>query len=81
MAITCGLFSQDKLIPLPLVDPRSPLTLVLDLALSSDVGSWTALPGAADIVISECAYIAHMVDVGPDVIQQFKMVQNIWVVR
>jgi hypothetical protein len=76
MPITCGLFSQDKLIPLPLVDPRSPLTLVLDLALPSDVGAWTALPGAADILISECAYIAHMVDVGPDVIQQFKMVQN-----
>jgi hypothetical protein len=76
MPITCGLFSQDKLIPLPLVNHQAPLTLVLDLALPSDVGAWAAPPGAADLVVAECAYIAHMVDVGPDVIQQFKMVQN-----
>jgi len=73
--ITSGLFSQDKLIPLPLVDPNAPLTLVLDLGLPNDAGVWNAAPGAADIVISEIAYIAHMVEVGPDVIQQFKQVQ------
>ena len=75
MPITCGLFSQDKLIPLPLVNPQAPLTLVLDLCDSADVGIWNGAPGVADIVISECAYIAHLIDVGPDVIQQFKMVQ------
>ena len=75
MPVTCGLFSQDKLIPLPLVDPNAPLTLVLDLGEPSDAGVWNGAPGAADIVIAEIAYIAHMIEVGPDVIQQFKMVQ------
>lgn len=75
MPITCGLFSQDKLIPLPLVDPNSPLTLVLDMGLPADAGCWTAAPGASDIIIVECSYIAHMIDVGPDVVNQFKMVQ------
>ena len=75
MPITCGLFSQDKLIPLPLVDPNAPLTLVLDLGEPADAGVWNAAPGVADIEIAECAYIAHMIEVGPDVIQQFKMVQ------
>ena len=75
MPITCGLFSQDKLIPLPLVDPNAPLTLVLDLGEPADAGVWNAAPGVADLVVSECAYIAHMIEVGPDVIQQFKMVQ------
>jgi len=75
MPITCGLFSQNKLIPLPLVDPNAPLTLVLDMGLPADAGCWTAAPGASDIIIVECAYIAHMIDVGPDVVNQFKMVQ------
>ncbi|MCP4585697.1 hypothetical protein [Pseudoalteromonas sp.] len=75
MPITSGLFSQDKLIPLPLVDPNAPLTLILDLGASADVGVWNGAPGVADIQISECAYIAHMIEVGPDVVQQFKQVQ------
>lgn len=75
MPVTCGLFSQDKLIPLPLVDPNAPLTLVLDLGDSADAGVWNAAPGVADIVIAECAYIAHMIEVGPDVVNQFKQVQ------
>ena len=76
MPITSGLFSQDKLIPLPLVDSNAPITIVLDLALPQDVGAWSAAPGVADIVIVECAYIAHLIEVGPDVIDQFKMVRE-----
>ena len=76
MPITSGLFSQDKLIPLPLVDPNAPITIVLDLALPQDVGAWSVPPGVADIVIVECAYIAHLIEVGPDVIDQFKMVRE-----
>ena len=76
MPITSGLFSQDKLIPLPLVDPNAPITIVLDLTLPQDVGCWSAAPGAADIVVLECAYIAHLIEVGPDVIDQFRMVQQ-----
>lgn len=76
MPITSGLFSQDKLIPLPLVDSNAPLTIVLDLALPQDVGCWSADPVAADIVILECAYVAHLIEVGPDVIDQFRMVQQ-----
>ena len=76
MPITSGLFSQDKLIPLPLVDQRSPITLVLDMAASSDVGCWNGAPAAGDIVVVEAAYVAHLIEVGPDVIEQFKMVQR-----
>ena len=76
MPITSGLFSQDKLIPLPLVDPNAPITIVLDLTLPQDVGCWSAPPGVADLVIVECAYIAHLIEVGPDVIDQFRMVQQ-----
>ena len=76
MPITSGLFSQDKLLPLPLVDPNAPITIVLDMTLPQDVGCWSAAPGVADIVILECAYIAHMIEVGPDVIDQFRMVQQ-----
>ena len=75
MPVTSGLFSQDKLIPLPLVDPHQPLTLVLELGDPADAGVWNGAPGAADLVVTECAYVAHMIEVGPDVIQQFKMVQ------
>jgi hypothetical protein len=75
MPITSGLFSQDKLIPLPLVDPNAPITIILDLALPDDVGAWTAAPGAGDLQILECSYIAHLIEVGPDVIDQFRMVQ------
>ena len=73
--ITSGLFSQDKLLPLPLVNPNAPLTLILDLGLPEDAGVWNGAPGAADIVVNEIAYIAHMIEVGPDVIQQFRQVQ------
>ena len=76
MPITSGLFSQDKLIPLPLVDQRSPITLVLDMAASSDVGCWNGAPAAGDIVVVEAAYVAHLIEVGTDVIEQFKMVQR-----
>ena len=76
MPITSGLFAQDKLIPLPLVDQQAPITLVLDLAPAADVGCWSAFPLATDIVVVECAYVGHMIEVGPDVIDQFKMVQQ-----
>ena len=73
--VTSGLFSQNKLIPLPLVDPNAPLTLVLDLALPDDLGVWNGPPLAADIELVEVAYIAHCIEVGPDVIAQFKQMQ------
>ncbi len=76
MPITSGLFSQDKLIPLPLVDPSAPLTIVLELGAVADAGCWSAAPAAGELVITECAYVAHLVEVGPDVIQQFRMVQG-----
>ena len=76
MPITSGLFSQDKLIPLPLVDPSQPLTLVLDMGADADVGCWNAAPLAGEIQIVQVSYIAHMIEVGPDVIDQFRMVQR-----
>lgn len=76
MPITSGLFSQDKLIPLPLVNQNAPITLVLDLGTPADAGCWNGAPGAADLVVAEVSYIAHMIEVGPDVIEQFRMVQR-----
>jgi hypothetical protein len=76
MPITSGLFSQDKLIPLPLVDPMAPITIVLELGNDADAGVWSAPPLAGELVITECAYVAHLVEVGPDVINQFRMVQQ-----
>ena len=76
MPITSGLFSQDKLIPLPLVDPSAPLTIVLELGAVADAGCWSAAPLAGELIVTECAYVAHLVEVGPDVINQFRMVQQ-----
>jgi hypothetical protein len=45
------------------------------MGASDDVGVWNGAPGAGDIQVSECAYIAHMIEVGPDVVGQFKQVQ------
>ena len=73
---TLGLFTQDKLIPLPLVDPKNPLTLVLTIGADADMGCWTADPGVGVIAILRCAYVASLVEVGRDVIDQFRGVQD-----
>ena len=76
MAMPTGLFTQDKLLPLPLVAQNSPITLVFKLARSDKCGVWSALPGFGDLSITRFVYVAQMIEVGNDVLQQVKMMQE-----
>lgn len=75
LAMPTGLFTQDKLLPLPLVRQDSPITLVFILESPDAVGTWNAAPvGNLDII--RFNYIAQMIEVGGDVIQQVRMMQE-----
>lgn len=75
MAMPTGLFTQDKLLPLPLVRQDSPITLVFLLDSPDTVGAWNAAPvGTLDII--RFNYIAQMIEVGGDVLQQVRMMQD-----
>tara|TARA_R100000805_G_C3623651_1_gene129732 strand:+ start:1546 stop:3063 length:1518 start_codon:yes stop_codon:yes gene_type:complete len=77
MAMPTGLFTQDKLIPLPLVSQNNPITLVFVMTSSVNVGSWSAQPiGAGDIQIDRMNYVAQLIEVGGDVIGQMRMMQE-----
>tara|TARA_R110002020_G_scaffold475709_1_gene711852 strand:- start:1072 stop:2538 length:1467 start_codon:yes stop_codon:yes gene_type:complete len=76
MNITSGLFGQNKLIPLNLVRTDAPITIELDMATAADVGCWSAAPGAGDIRIAEIAVVAQLIEVGQDVMNQFRAVQE-----
>ena len=76
MAMPTGLFTQDKLLPLPLVSSQNPLTLVLQLTNSQNVGAWSAAPGAGDLVLTRINYTAQLIEVGGDVISQLRMMQE-----
>ena len=76
MAMPTGLFTQDKLIPLPLVSQNNPLTLVLVLCDPADTGAWTAAPGAGGLLFQRVNYVAQLIEVGGDVIQQMRMMQQ-----
>lgn len=75
--IISGLFTQDKLIPLPLVAQNAPITISLQITNSSNVGVWTAAPGAGDIEIRAISYNAQLIEVGRDVLEQIKQTQEI----
>ena len=77
--ITCpiisGLFTQDKMIPLPLL--KEPITLVLRLTQTANLGAFSASPVAAGSVrIVKANYVAQLVEVGGDVINQFRMMRD-----
>ncbi len=77
MAMPTGLFTQDKLLPLPLVSPQNPLTLVLQMTGSQNVGAWSVnVPGLGDLVINRINYCAQLIEVGGDVIGQLRMMQE-----
>ena len=76
MAMPTGLFTQDKLIPLPLVSQSDPITLVLNMCRSEAVGSWSAAPANSDIVIRRISYCSQLIEVGRDVIDQIKMMRE-----
>jgi len=73
-----GLFNQEKLLPLPLVDNSSPITIVLTLGVAANVGCWNGLPGANDLEVFETSYNAQLIEVGNDVIEQFRGVQDMF---
>tara|TARA_R100001443_G_scaffold48851_3_gene61251 strand:+ start:647 stop:2089 length:1443 start_codon:yes stop_codon:yes gene_type:complete len=78
MPLPTGLFNQDKLIPLPLVDNNSPITIVLTLANPQNVGCWNGIPNANDLQVFETTYNAQLIEVGNDVIEQFRGVQDMF---
>ena len=76
MPITSGLFTQDKLIPLPLVSQTAPITISLLMTPSQNVGVWSAAPLVGDIVIRKISYTAQLIEVGHDVISQIRQTQE-----
>ncbi len=76
MAMPTGLFTQDKLLPLPLVSQSNPITLVFRMANSQDVGAWNIAPLFGAIEIVRANYVAQMIEVGGDVIGQLRMMQE-----
>ena len=71
MPLITGLFTQDKLIPLPLVDKNNPITIVLNIDSVEQYGVYSALPAADSMPITQICYNAQLIEVGPDVINQF----------
>jgi hypothetical protein len=77
MPIMSGLFTQDKLIPLPLVDKNNPITIVLNLDVVENYGVYlAAVPTPGSIPITKISYNAQLVEVGPDVISQFSQMRD-----
>jgi len=77
MMMPTGLFTQDKLLPLPLISQSNPLTIVLVMTNSQNVGAWTgAGVFAGDIQLNRVNYVAQLIEVGGDVINQLRMMQQ-----
>ena len=76
MPITSGLFTQEKLIPLPLVKQDAPITLSLIMTAAENVGVWSAAPAATDISIRKISYTAQLIEVGRDVVEQIRQTQS-----
>ena len=76
MPLITGLFTQDKLVPLPLVDKTNPITIVLTLDIVNNYGVYSAAPLADSMPITRISYNAQLVEVGPDVISQFAMMRD-----
>ena len=70
-----GLFTQDKMLPLPLLKQGQPIVVTLDLEQAQRAVIWSAPPVGAGYEIRNVSYTASMVEVGRDVIEQFRMVQ------
>jgi len=77
MMMPTGLFTQDKLLPLPLISQSNPLTIVLVMTSSVNVGAWSAAGiGVGDIQLNRVNYVAQLIEVGGDVINQLRMMQQ-----
>lgn len=76
MAMPTGLFTQNKLIPLPLVDQSSPITLCFRMAQADVPGVWSAAIAANALEIRRINYVAQLIEVGGDVLNQFRQMQG-----
>ena len=65
--------TQDKLVPLFLLN-NAPIVIELTLAPAPDIGTWSAAP--AGYTINNVRYFASLVETGPDVEDQIRMVQR-----
>ena len=69
--LNSGLFNNEKLLPLMLMS--APLTIEIELAPHAQA---VTAAGAGTYTITNCRYIANLVEVGQDVSQQLRMVQE-----
>lgn len=69
--------TQDKMVPLQMLG-SSPVTIEIELAPLLDIGTFAAAPGGNNrYEISDVRYLAQLVEVGPEVDQQIRMVQDV----
>ena len=71
-----GLFTQDKLIPLPLVSQNAPITVVYEIDDSANVGVWNNFPAAGELSIINAAINAQLIEVGRDALDQIRSVRD-----
>lgn len=76
LPLPTGLFTQDKLIPLPLVRQDAPITFVFEMCPPAEAGVWTAVPAFGDLSIVNISINAQLIEVGRDAIDQIKMIQQ-----
>lgn len=65
--------TQDKLVPLFLLN-SSPIVIEITMAQSADVGVWGGVPGG--YTLNNIRYMASLVETGPAVEEQIRMVQQ-----
>ena len=71
--LTSGLLNCEKLVPLMLMS--APLTIEIEMA--SQVQAVIQSAGAVQYTISDVRYVANLVEVGQDVAQQLRMLQEV----
>ena len=68
--------TQDKMVPLQMLG-SSPITIEIELADGLDIGAYGGAVAAPVYQIEDVRYIAQLVEVGPEVDAQLRMVQEI----
>jgi len=67
--------TQDKMVPLQLLG-ASPITIEIELAPSIDIGVYAGAADPTGYEVFDVRYVANLVEVGPEVEQQLRMVQD-----
>ena len=68
--------TQDKMVPLQMLG-SSPITIEIELADGLDIGAYGGFLAAPTYTIDNVRYIAQLVEVGPEVDAQLRMVQEV----